>query len=258
MNNNEHMSGKLENKTAVVTGGTSGIGLATVKEFVAQGAKVVFTGRKREEVNRIAAELQATGIVSDQGKLSEIEDLVKTVKSLYNQVDILFINAGIVLFSSIESTTEDHFDKIMNINFKGSFFTLSRFLPIISNGGSVILLSSINATTGQSLSAVYSASKGALNSLVTVASTELSPRKIRINAVCPGPIATNLLAPTGLDDATVQQFASRTLSKIPLNRFGKPEEVGKLVSFLASDDAAFITGSHYVIDGGTNVNPIIG
>lgn len=120
------------------------------------------------------------------------------------------------------------------------------------------MLSSINATTGQSLSAVYSASKGALLSLVKVASTELAPLGIRINAVCPGPIATNLLAPAGLDTATQEQFATRTLSKIPLRRFGKPEEVAKLVAFLSGDDAAFITGSEYVIDGGTNVNPIIG
>ncbi len=252
------MTKKLENKIAVVTGGTSGIGLATVKEFVEQGAKVVFTGRKPEEVNRVAVELQATGVVSDQSKLADIDDLVKKVKSLYGAIDILFINAGIVLFSSIESATEKHFDSIMNINFKGSFFTLSKFLPIVNPGGSIIILSSINATTGQSLSAVYSASKGALNSLVSVASTELAPKKIRINAVCPGPIATNLLAPAGLDETTVQQFANRTLNKIPLNRFGKPEEVSRLVSFLASDDAAFITGSQYVIDGGTNVNPIIG
>jgi NAD(P)-dependent dehydrogenase (short-subunit alcohol dehydrogenase family) len=252
------MPNKLAGKIAVITGGTSGIGLATVKEFVEQGAKVVFTGRKKNEVDKLAEELHAIGIVSDQGKLTDIDELVKQVKALFGAIDILFINAGIVLFSSIEEATEEHFDRIMDINFKGSFFTLSKFLPIVNNGGAITLLSSINANTGQSLCAVYSASKGALNSLVTVASTELSPRGIRINAVCPGPIATNLLAPAGLDDATAQSFASRTLNKIPLKRFGKPEEVAKLVSFLSSDDAAFITGSQYVIDGGTNVNAIIG
>ncbi|HXB96047.1 MAG TPA: SDR family oxidoreductase [Puia sp.] len=252
------MANKLAGKVAVITGGTSGIGLATVKEFLAEGAKVVFTGRKKEEVARLAAELKATGLVSDQGSLTDIDRLVKEVRVLHGAIDILFINAGIVLFSSIEAATEEHFDRIMDINFKGSFFTLSKFLPIINRGGAVTLLSSINATTGQSLCAVYSASKGALNSLVNVASTELAPRGIRINAVCPGPIATNLLAPAGIDDATIQSFASRTLNKIPLNRFGQPEEVARLVSFLSSDDAAFITGSQYVIDGGTNVNPIIG
>ena len=146
----------------------------------------------------------------------------------------------------------------MNINLKGSFFTLSKFLPLMNKGGAITMLSSINATTGQSLSAVYSASKGALLALVKVASTELAPRGIRINAVCPGPIATNLLAPAGLHAATTQSFASRTLNKIPLGRFGQPVEVAKLIAFLSGDDAAFITGSEYVIDGGTNVNPIIG
>jgi len=252
------MSNRLNGKVAVVTGGTSGIGLATAREFAELGARVIITGRKKSEVDKVASDLNVTGFVSDQGKLSDIDDLVIQVKTLFGTVDILFINAGIVLFSSIEDATEDHFDRIMDINFKGSFFTLSKFLPIINSGGAITLLSSINATTGQSLSAVYSASKGALNSLVNVAATELAPRGIRINAVCPGPIATNLLAPAGLDKATVEQFASRTLGKIPLKRFGRPEEVAKLVSFLSCDDAAFITGSEYVIDGGTQVNPIIG
>jgi NAD(P)-dependent dehydrogenase (short-subunit alcohol dehydrogenase family) len=252
------MSDKLAGKIAVVTGGTSGIGLATAKEFVAQGAKVIITGRKKTEVEKTAAAINAIGIVSDQSKLTDIDELVKAVIKIAGYIDILFINAGIVLFSSIEKATEDHFDKIMDINFKGSYFTLSKFLPFIRKGGAITLLSSINATTGQSDSSVYSASKAALNALVKVASTELSPKGIRINAVCPGPIATNLLAPAGLDEATIQNFASATLNKIPLKRFGKPEEVAKLVTFLSGDDAAFITGSEYVIDGGTNVNAIIG
>jgi len=252
------MSGSLKGKTAVITGATSGIGLAVAKEFIAQGATVVITGRKKEEVEKISAEINATGIVSDQSKLTDIDDLVNYVKLAFGSLDILFINAGIVLFSSIEDATEEHFDRIMNINFKGSYFTLSKFLPIIPKGGVITILSSINATTGQSNSSVYSASKGALNSLVKVASTELAIKGIRINAVCPGPIATNLLAPAGLDSATIQNFASATLNKIPLKRFGKPEEVAKLVAFLSSDEAAFITGAEYVIDGGTNVNPIIG
>ena len=210
------MASTLQGKVAVITGGTSGIGLATAKEFSTLGAKLVLTGRKKNEVEKIAAELNATGIVCDQSILSEIDKLVDAVKSLYGKIDILFINAGIVLFSSIEDATEKHFDSIMNINFKGSFFTLSKFIPIINTGGSVILLSSINATTGQSLSAVYSASKGALNSLLLVATTELAAKGIRVNAVSPGPVATNLLSPTGLDDATKEQFGARTPAKNPL------------------------------------------
>ena len=252
------MPNKLEGKIAVVTGGTSGIGLATAREFVAQGAKVIITGRKKNEVEKTAVEINATGILSDQGKLSDIDNLVQEVSASFGAVDILFINAGIVLFSSIADASEDHFDKMMDINFKGSYFTLSKFLPLMHKGGVVTLLSSINATTGQSNSSVYSASKAALNSLVKCASTELAGRGIRINAVCPGPISTNLLAPVGLDDTTLQNFASATLNRIPLKRFGKAEEVAKLVTFLSSDDAAFITGAEYVIDGGTNVNDIIG
>jgi NAD(P)-dependent dehydrogenase (short-subunit alcohol dehydrogenase family) len=253
-----NMSLSLNGKIAVVTGGTSGIGLATAKEFSTQGAKVILTGRDKNTVDKIAAEMNATGIVCDQTKLPDIDHLVNQVKLKYGMIDILFINAGIVLFSSIEEVTEEHFDKLMNTNFKGSFFTLSKFIPLLNKGGAITLLSSINANTGQSLSAIYSASKGALNSVLKVALTELSPKGIRINAVSPGPVATNLLAPAGLDQATVQQFASRTLGKIPVNRFGKPEEIAKLVAFLSSDDASFITGSEYIIDGGTSINPIIG
>ena len=252
------MSLSLNGKIAVVTGGTSGIGLATAKEFSTLGAKVILTGRDKNTVDKVAAEMNATGIICDQAKLPDIDNLVSQVKLKYGMIDILFINAGIVLFSSIEEATEEHFDKLMNTNFKGSFFTLSKFIPLLKRGSAITMLSSINAITGQSLSAIYSAGKGALNSVLKVAMTELSPKGIRINAVSPGPVATNLLAPAGLDQATVQQFASRTLSKIPLNRFGKPEEIAKLVAFLSSDDASFITGSEYIIDGGTSINPIIG
>ena len=252
------MSNKLSDKVAVVTGGTSGIGLATAREFASQGAKVILTGRKKAEVEKIAAEINGIGVVADQSKLADIDNLVQVAIGIKGYIDVLFINAGIVLFSSIEAATEDHLDNIMNINFKGTYFTLSKFIPYMRKGGAITLLSSINATTGQSLSSVYSASKAALNAVVKVATTELSPKGIRINAVCPGPIATNLLSSTGLDEATKQHFASSTLGKIPLGRFGQPEEVAKLVTFLSSDDAGFITGAEYVIDGGTNVNPIIG
>ena len=249
---------KLQDKIAVVTGGTSGIGLATAQEFITQGARVIITGRKEPELKRVAGEIGADGVVADQARLPDIDKLVDFVKTKYGFVDVLFINAGIVLFSSIEEANEDHFDRMMDTNFKGSFFTLNKFIPLMRKGSVVTLLSSINATTGQSNCSVYSASKAALNSLVKVASTELAPKGIRINAVCPGPIRTNLLSALGLEEKTLQSFASATLNKIPLKRFGEATEVAKLVSYLSSDDAAFITGSEYVIDGGANVNAIAG
>jgi NAD(P)-dependent dehydrogenase (short-subunit alcohol dehydrogenase family) len=249
---------KLKDKVAVITGGTSGIGLATAEEFIAEGAHVIITGRKESELKKVANEIGAEGLVADQAKLADIDKLVELVKSKFGFIDILFINAGIVLFSSIEEATEEHFDRMMDINFKGSFFTLSKFIPLMRRGSVVTLLSSINATTGQSNCSVYSAGKAALNSLVKVASSELSSKGVRINAVCPGPIKTNLVSALGLEETALQKFASATLSKIPLKRFGEAAEVAKLVTFLSSDDAAFITGSEYVIDGGTNVNSIVG
>lgn len=252
------MDSNLKGKVAVITGGTSGIGLATAVEFIRQGATTIITGRNKELVENTAVEIKAIGMVADQEKMADIEKMVEQVAKTYQAIDILFINAGIILFSEIENVTEEHFDKVMGINFKGSFFTLSKFLPIINKGGAVTLLSSINATTGQSGCAIYSASKGALLSLLNVATTELAVKGIRINAVCPGPVQTNLLVPSGLDETTKQKFAKETVAKIPLRRFGKPEEVARLVTFLSGEDASYITGAAYVIDGGTAINPIIG
>jgi NAD(P)-dependent dehydrogenase (short-subunit alcohol dehydrogenase family) len=249
----------LTNKVAIVTGGNSGIGLATAREFIAQGAKVIITGRKQAAIDSAVAELgdNVQGIVSDTSDLNQIEDLVETVQSRYGLVDILFINAGVASFSPISLATEQHFDDIMNVNFKGAFFTLNKFIPLLKEGASVIFLSSINATSGMPNSAVYAASKAAVHSLVKVASTELAAKKIRVNAVSPGPINTPIFGKTGLDQASLRGFATAIQDRVPLKRFGASEEVAKLVSFLASDDASFITGSEYVIDGGINVNPVL-
>lgn len=252
------MSNKLEGKIALVTGGSSGIGLATAKELAAQGARVIITGRRKDEVEKAAMEIPATGILSDQSKVSNISDLADQVKYTFGHLDILFINAGIVLFSSIADASEEHFDTMTDINFKGSYFMLSKMIPLLSKGASVTVLSSVNATTGQSNCSVYSASKAALNAMVKVAATELAPKGIRVNAVSPGPIVTNLVVAAGIDEATKKDFASRTLKAIPLGRFGQPEEVAKLVAFLSSGDAAFITGAEYFIDGGVTINAIAG
>ena len=249
---------KLKGKVAVVTGGNSGIGYASAKDLIDHGAQVILTGRNAEAVNKAAEELGAVGVVADQSSLSDTDNLVEKVKTQFGKVDILFINAGVIALAPFEGLTEEQFDSNMNINFKGAFFTLQKFIPILNEGASVINLSSINAYTGMPNTAVYAASKAALNSLTRTAAFELAPKKIRVNVVCPGPVSTPIFGKVGFDESAINEFGQAMQNRIPLNRFGESEEVAKLVTFLASDDAAFITGSEYVIDGGVNLNPILG
>lgn len=248
---------KLNGKVAVVTGGNSGIGYASAKDLIENGAKVVITGRNSEAVSKAAEELGAVGIVADQSNLSDTDNLVEKVKTQFGKVDILFINAGVVAMAPFEILTEEQFDYNMNINFKGAFFTLQKFIPILNEGASVINLSSINAFTGMPNTAVYAASKAALNSLTRTVAFELAPKKIRVNAVCPGPVSTPIFGKAGLDESAINEFGSAMQNRVPLKRFGDSDDIAKLVTFLASDDASFITGSEYVIDGGVNLNPIL-
>lgn len=251
------MKKQLEGKVAVVTGGNSGIGYATAKELVADGANVIITGRNKTATQKAASELGAVGIISDQSNLNDIEALVAQVKSTWGKIDILFVNAGIAGFVPIESVTEKHFDDIMNINFKGAFFTLQKFIPVLNEGAAVTFLSSLNATTGMANSSVYAASKAALNSLVRAAAIELAAEQIRVNSVSPGPITTPIFGKLGMDEASLNGFAQTMQNTIPLKRFGTTEHVAKLVSFLSSDSAAFTTGSDYTIDGGLGVNSVL-
>jgi NAD(P)-dependent dehydrogenase (short-subunit alcohol dehydrogenase family) len=248
---------KLSGKIAVITGGNSGIGYATARELKSLGANVVITGRNPQAVDRAATELGVRGVVADQANLRDIDALVARVKEEFGRVDVLFINAGVATFARVEHLTEEQFDTTMNVNFKGAFFTLQKFLPILRDGASVINLSSINAYTGMPNTAIYAASKAALNSLTRTAAYELAPRKIRVNSVNPGPIHTAIFGKLGMPDEALQEFASAMQNRIPLKRFGEPEEVATLVAFLASDDARFITGAEYNIDGGTNLNPLL-
>ena len=247
----------LQNKVALITGGNSGIGFATAKELAQQGARVIITGRNGAAVEQAARELGVEGLASDQGDLAAIEALVAGLQTKVEGVDILFVNAGVAAFSPIAGSTEAQFDQIMDVNFKGAFFTLSRFIPLLRPGAAVTFLSSVNATAGMAGTAVYAASKAAMHSLVKVAATELAPRGIRVNAVSPGPIDTPLFGKTGLDEAALQGFATAMQHRIPLKRFGTAGEVAKLVGFLSGDEAGFITGAEYVIDGGVNVNPVL-
>ena len=247
---------KLNNKIAVVTGGNSGIGYASAKELKSQGATVVITGRNSERVQLAAQELGVKGIVADVKSISAIESLVEQVNAEFGKVDILLVNAGIFQPAPIGQITEEMFDHQMGINFKGAFFTTEKFLPLLNDGASIINLSSINAYTGMPNTAIYAASKAALNSYTRTAATELAPRKIRVNSVNPGPVATAIFNKTGMEEAQLNALAEAMQNRIPLKQFGQPEDVAKLVAFLASDDASFITGGEYNIDGGININPI--
>lgn len=247
----------LSNKLAVVTGGNSGIGYATAKELIAQGARVIITGRNKATVDTAAKELGASGLIADQNKLEDISRLAEEVKDKYGNVDILFLNAGVANFSPVETATEEHFDNIMDLNVKGVFFTVQKFLPLLNNGGSIIFNTSVNAVLGVPGSSVYSASKAAVLAINKVLAKELAPRKIRVNAVSPGPVETPLYEKLGMSAEEVEGFGQLLGSKILLNRFAHAEEIAKVVRFLASDEASFITGTEVTVDGGLTVNAVV-
>ncbi|PKI03750.1 SDR family NAD(P)-dependent oxidoreductase [Glaciecola sp. 33A] len=247
----------LTGKIAVVTGGNSGIGYATAQYFKEAGANVVITGRSADRVATAAAGLGVKGIVADVTDLSAIDSLVAQVKNEFGKIDVLFVNAGVFNPAPVGQISEEMFDMQMGINFKGAVFTTEKFLPFINDGGSIINLSSINAYTGMPNTAIYAASKAALNAYTRTASTELAPRKIRVNSVNPGPTYTPIFGKTGMAEDQLNEFAGAMQNRIPLKRFGQPEDIAKLVTFLASDDASFITGGEYNIDGGININPIL-
>ena len=190
----------LNGKVAVVTGGNSGIGYASAKELKSLGATVIITGRNSERVDSAAQELGVKGLVADVSSISAIEDLVAQVKEDFIKVDILFVNAGVFQPAPVGQISEEMFDNQMGINFKGAVFTTEKFLPILNDGASIINLSSINAYTGMPNTAVYAASKAALNSYTRTAATELAPRKIRINSVNPGPVSTPIFGKTGMEE----------------------------------------------------------
>ncbi|MCW3464447.1 glucose 1-dehydrogenase [Chitinophaga nivalis] len=249
----------LANKTAVITGGNSGIGYATAADFLEKGAKVLITGRKPDAVQRAVHDLgnAAEGFTADQSSLEDAKKLAAYVHSRYGKIDILFVNAGVGKFVPLESATEAEFDEIMDINFKGAFFTVQALLPLLNEGGTIILLSSINAYLGMPGAAIYGASKAALNSLGRTLARELAPRKIRVNIVNPGPVDTPIFSKTGVPEEEAKAMQAKVVSGVPVGRIGRPEEVARLVSFLASDEATYINGGEYTIDGGALVHPLI-
>jgi NAD(P)-dependent dehydrogenase (short-subunit alcohol dehydrogenase family) len=240
----------LQNKVALITGGNSGIGYETAKVLKSQGATVIITGRRKEAIEKAAAVLGVTALVADQSSVEAIANLAARVKKDFGKVDILFINAGILGVSNIEHATESQFDEVISINFKGAYFTLSKFIPLLSDGASVIFLSSNTASMTNAGASIYSSSKAALNSVMKTAALELAPRKIRVNAISPGPTETEVLNKLGFDEATLKNLKDSILNRIPLRQTGLAEHVGEMVAYLSNENAAFITGAEIIMDGG--------
>jgi NAD(P)-dependent dehydrogenase (short-subunit alcohol dehydrogenase family) len=243
---------KLQNKMAVITGGNSGIGLATAKELKQLGARVVIIGRNAYTVAKAAVEIggDTLGVTADVGRVAALDLAFAEVREKVGRVDILFVNAGIGKFLPVGDTTEALFDEITNINFKGAYFTIHRALPLMPDGASIVLTSTVAVHFGMPGASIYAAGKAALNSLAKTLAIELAGRRIRVNVISPGPISTPIFGKMGMDKETLDQVAAGILSGVPLKRFGTSEEIARSVAFLASDDASFITGQELVADGG--------
>ena len=244
--------GRLENKIAVITGGNSGIGLATAKDFVAEGATVVISGRNQETLDAALAEISgnASAVQADVTQMGDLEKLFDEVRSRHGKIDILFVNAGGTTTNPIQAVSEEQFDSIMNVNFKGAYFTIQKALPLMGEGGSIVLNTSIANSMGMATMSTYAAAKAALETLIRTISAEVIGQGIRVNAVSPGPIATPFTSRTGLSEAEQQGFGEMILQRVPMGRFGQPEEIAKAATFLASDDASYILGVELVVDGG--------
>ena len=246
------MSKKLEGKIALVTGGTTGIGLATAKRFVAEGAKVVITGRRKEVLNAAVKEIgsNATGVQADASSLADLDRLYAEIKQQYGRIDILFANAGGGEFATIDQVTEEHFDKTYATNVKGLFFTVQKALPLIPEGGAIVLNASIVSVKGTPAFGVYSSTKAAVRSFARTWTNELKDRKIRVNVVSPGPIDTPGVDGLVQNEEQAKEFKAGMASQVPLGRIGQPDEIAKAVVFLSSDDSSFVAGVELFVDGG--------
>jgi len=237
----------LKNKIALITGGTSGMGAATAKRFKAEGATVIVTGSSTTSVEAARKELPGVEVIlSDAGDAAAAKKLVDHVKEKYGHLDILFVNAGIAKMGPSGQVEEDQFDQLFNVNVKGPFFLLKHSVPIMVDGGSIILTSSIANTMGMQGVIVYSATKAALSSFGRTFATELAPRRIRVNTITPGPIDTPIAAKTGISAERMAGMAK----KVPLGRIGDVEEIAAAALYFASDESKFTTGTELRIDGG--------
>jgi NAD(P)-dependent dehydrogenase (short-subunit alcohol dehydrogenase family) len=243
---------RLEGKVAVVTGGNSGIGLATAKRLQEEGAKVAIAGRSRKTLDDAVRSI-GNGVVAvqaDVAKLTDVDKLYAEVSKKLGKIDVLFVNAGVAKFAPLAETSESLYDENFDINIKGAYFTLQKALPFLNDGASIILNTSVVDSKGFEGASAYSATKAALRSLARTAAAELVGRGIRVNAVAPGPIVTPIIERTGLPKEAIDQFVKETVAKVPMKRFGQPEEVAGAVAFLASQDASYITGVEINVDGG--------
>jgi len=247
------MPGKLEGKIALVTGGSSGIGLATAQEFVKQGAFVYITGRRQGELDkaiRAVGGSQLMAIRADASNLPDLDRLFAQIKQEKGRLDIVFANAGGGSFAPLGAITEEHYEQIFNTNVKGVLFTVQKALPLMPNGGSIILNASVAGSKGMPAFSVYSATKAAVRSFARSWTTDLKGRGIRVNVISPGPIKTPILEGLAHSEDQKQGIVQTLTSMVPLGRMGRPEEIGKAAVFLASDDASFVAGAELFVDGG--------
>jgi len=243
---------KLEGKVAVITGGNSGIGLATAKEFASEGAKVVIAGRDKKTLAEAEREIggEVLAIQADVGKLTDFDKLYAAVQERFGKIDVLFVNAGTGILKPLEKITEEDFDLHMSVNLKGAFFTVQKALPLLNDNASIILNASHMPHMVVPTSSIYTASKAAVLSFVRTMSAELVGRGIRVNAISPGPTQTPGWNREGLPPEEIEELTENVRSQIPLGRFGQSEEIAKVALFLASSDSSFILGTEIIADGG--------
>jgi len=244
--------GKLDGKIALITGGSNGIGLATAKEFVAEGAYVFITGRRKEALDLAAEQIgkNVFAIQADSSKLDDLDNVYKIIKQEKGKLDVLFANAGISGAMPLESITEEFYNNLFDINVKGVLFTVQKALPILNDGASIILNASFVSIKGGSASSVYFSSKAAVRSFARCWCVDLKDRKIRVNAISPGPIDTPLMQNMGSTKDISKEIVKKITGMTVIGRLGEPIEIAKAVLFLASDDSSYITGIELFVDGG--------